>query len=142
MTICTGCGQDLPSSSFTPRKEGGKKHVSKCKSCRSRAYRDRYSPDDLHEHKLKAVFGIDRLAYTEMLSAQGGLCAICRQPPGKQRLSVDHDHLTGTIRALLCQPCNTGLGLFKESTALLAGAIQYLERERVEEPLREDQTGL
>jgi Recombination endonuclease VII len=50
-----------------------------------------------------------------MLAAQGGVCAICRKPEmivdertpgGIRRLAIDHDHVTGRIRGLLCNRCN------------------------------------
>ena len=72
-------------------------------------------------------YGLAKGDYEQMLEAQGGLCAICGQPPGSgRRLDVDHDHQTGTVRGLLCSACNTGLGLFRDDPSALAGAIRYL----------------
>jgi hypothetical protein len=42
-------------------------------------------------------------------------------------LCVDHDHVTGHIRRLICAACNTGLGFFRESAELLRMAHEYLE---------------
>ena len=66
-----------------------------------------------------------------------GLCDICHQPevaPNKS-LAVDHDHATGEIRGLLCNLCNTGLGLMKDSTVIINSAIDYLERSKLAEPV-------
>jgi len=41
---------------------------------------------------------------------------------------VDHLHGTATVRGLLCHPCNTGLGMFRDTPHLLARAIGYLLR--------------
>jgi hypothetical protein len=76
-------------------------------------------------------YGITLEAYQEMEDKQGHLCAICRQPPeklnGRQKsLNVDHDHVSGKVRGLLCTRCNTGIGLFLDSPALLSAAIGYL----------------
>lgn len=45
----------------------------------------------------------------------------------KDTVHVDHDHLTGRVRGLLCQECNTGLGKFRDSIPYLESAIQYLK---------------
>lgn len=80
------------------------------------------SPADLSK------YGISALDYFTMLQAQKGKCAICECVPDRQ-LSIDHDHATGNVRGLLCSPCNTALGSFKDSAALLNKAIEYLESE-------------
>jgi hypothetical protein len=41
---------------------------------------------------------------------------------------VDHDHVTGDPRELLCSFCNHGLGNFKDSVQLMQVAIAYLEK--------------
>src|SRR4051794_16557750 len=57
-----------------------------------------------------------------------GVCALCFSPPGgRGGLHVDHCHATGAVRALLCSDCNTGLGLLKDSPALLRDAARYVE---------------
>ena len=50
--------------------------------------------------------------YDAILTHQGGVCYACHQPePVKgRRLSVDHCHLTGQVRGLLCSRCNPILG--------------------------------
>lgn len=63
-----------------------------------------------------------------MLVSQGGGCAICGESLGTRALPIDHDHNTGTNRGILCSLCNGGLGMFRDRTALLESAIQYLEK--------------
>jgi hypothetical protein len=76
---------------------------------------------------LLAVFGIasclseSALAY--LSEQQNGLCAICGLPEEH----VDHDHVTGQVRGLLCAGCNKGLGFFRDSPQLLRQAAEYLE---------------
>ena len=62
-----------------------------------------------------------------LMELQDGRCMICRNPPGKRGLALDHNHKTQQIRALLCAQCNMGLGNFKENPELLLMAHAYLE---------------
>ena len=73
--------------------------------------------------RLKVAFNMSLEEYQVMAAEQNGLCAICVSNPIG---GVDHDHKDGTIRGLLCKGCNTGLGFFKDDTALLEKAIAYL----------------
>jgi hypothetical protein len=53
----------------------------------------------------------------------GKTCVICESA---ERLTVDHDHVSGEIRGVLCSNCNVGLGLFADSVERLKSAIAYL----------------
>lgn len=70
-------------------------------------------------------YGLTTDQFREIESVQAGLCMICRRP---QRLSVDHDHCSGKVRGLLCQPCNLGIGTFGDDPKLLRAAAEYLEK--------------
>ena len=90
---------------------------------------------DYHKNLfLKRHYGISISQYNIMLAAQAGCCAICGKPEVNEirgravALAVDHDHKTGTIRALLCSGCNTALGLFQDSADLLGKAAAYLAK--------------
>lgn len=48
--------------------------------------------DKLADKRLQKTYGITLAEYDAMLAEQGGVCKICQKPPGKFRLSVDHDH--------------------------------------------------
>lgn len=76
---------------------------------------------------LKRRYGISLADYDYLHSQQDGRCAICKTPENGEKLNVDHHHLTGTTRGLLCQKCNTGLGLFQEDIPRLISAIEYLK---------------
>ena len=72
-------------------------------------------------------YGIDIAAYNALLAQQLGLCAICRNPPAKKRLGVDHDHATGRVRGLLCDSCNVGIGRLGDTLAGVERAASYLQ---------------
>jgi hypothetical protein len=88
-----------------------------------------------HKYHIKKVYGMTQEEYRLLLAKQGGVCAICGRPErgilrGKIRmLGVDHNHITGKIRGLLCTNCNTALGLVKENPTILVNMISYIERE-------------
>lgn len=73
--------------------------------------------------------------YDRMLDEQGHCCAICRaEKPGQQANSswaVDHCHVTGKVRGLLCHACNMALGLLGDSPQRLEVAAAYLRRAAV-----------
>lgn len=84
------------------------------------------------KHLLKS-YGLTVEEYASLLDLQGGVCAVCgkeeteRTKGSLRRLCVDHDHLTGAVRGLLCNSCNTALGKFNDDRALLVAAVKYLE---------------
>jgi hypothetical protein len=55
-------------------------------------------------------YGITDLDYARALIAQAGCCAICGTGCWIRSLNIDHDHITGHVRGLLCTPCNIGIG--------------------------------
>jgi hypothetical protein len=84
----------------------------------------------------KKLYGITAAQFSQMLSDQGGVCAICQTPDwpapsGQAGPHVDHDHVTGKVRGILCQSCNHGLGKFKDDPKRLRAAADYLERANV-----------
>lgn len=89
------------------------------------AYPDRHRTYD-RRSDLRKKYGIELEEYEAMLAAQGGVCAICAATPNDRRLAVDHCHVTGKVRGLLCSSCNIGIGYFRDSAEALAAAIKYL----------------
>ena len=75
---------------------------------------------------LKRTYGISLEEYESLLESQDNVCKICKTEKIGKHLAVDHDHKTGKIRGILCENCNRGLGMFKDSPELLQNAIQYL----------------
>jgi hypothetical protein len=79
--------------------------------------------------QMKSAYGILPDEYDALLAGQGGLCAICgadRFDRRRKALGVDHDHLTGAIRGLLCRSCNLALGFLRDDPALARAALAYL----------------
>jgi len=91
------------------------------------ANRERHTKYQLR-NLLKREYGLTVEQYEAMLKEQHGLCAICKKPPTKRRLDVDHDHADGHVRQLLCERCNKGMGCFEDSPQLLEAALRYLRK--------------
>lgn len=80
-------------------------------------------------HALMSRFGITPDDYDLLLAKQDGRCAICGTPEDEleQSLCVDHCHLTGMIRGLLCRVCNLGVGFWdKVHPITISKAETYL----------------
>ncbi len=81
-------------------------------------------------HHLKKSYGLDRISFENMLSNQGFLCLLCSQVLSKYPDStthIDHDHITGRVRGILCRSCNQGIGFLKHDPGILIKAIEYLK---------------
>lgn len=65
-----------------------------------------------------------------MAAEQENRCAVCEQPETKRgargTLSIDHDHVTGHVRGLLCAKCNMAVGLLQDSAELAERVMLYL----------------
>lgn len=83
---------------------------------------------------FKYRFGITLEDYERMHSEQGGVCAICEKPETVvyrgvvRNLCVDHDHVTGQVRGLLCHACNIAIGNFRDDPFLLEAGAAYLRQ--------------
>lgn len=79
-----------------------------------------------------ARLGLTVADYDRMLAEQGGRCAICgADRPGAGRTGrwpVDHDHVTGRVRGLLCHPCNRAIGLLRDLPEVADAVAAYLRR--------------
>lgn len=92
---------------------------------RDRRSTDQYRKIDRRQWLLQR-YGLTLDDFRNLLVGQAGRCLICGLVPDKE-LHVDHDHATGKVRGLLCNPCNAGVGHFRDDPRRLLAAAQYLE---------------
>ena len=81
----------------------------------AREYRKKY-PDRTRATNWKVKYGITSDQFYSKLKNQNNKCAICERDMdvyGKI-FCVDHNHNTGEVRGLLCDPCNYGLGFYEK----------------------------
>ena len=111
---CTCCKAVKPAADFMVSKTAIHGLQGRCREC-------------MRWEKIKINFGLSRQDYETMLVNQNGVCAICKTPKS-EILSVDHSHKTGKVRGLLCNACNTSIGMLNDSPEILKSAIVYLHR--------------
>lgn len=122
---CQKCGRILPLARFKKHKGTSSGYEHTCRFC----------------GKIFERYGINSVQYEELFRKQSGKCAIC---PKELVLygrwtHIDHDHSCCAsqtkgcgqcVRGLLCQPCNLGLGNFRDSEEFLLRAIDYLKESK------------
>lgn len=103
-----------------------------CKDCRSHKRKTPEEREHIWEFCMKKRYGISKENYYNLLEEQNGVCAICFKAEIQGRkLSVDHNHLTGEVRGLLCSKCNMVLGLLGDNDELLLNALNYLKNNTI-----------
>ena len=121
---CAGCGK------AESRVWRGSKRTQ-CETCWNREYRERNrkkTNEYSTKYRLKMEYNLTVEQFERMLADQQNRCAI-----GGELFTdnltpvVDHDHVTGKVRGLLCTLCNTGIGMLRENPERLFSAFNYLE---------------
>ncbi len=112
-----------------PVKTVNPKIEKKIKPEKTRDYR---TSQEVRDYAKIKRYKISQEDYQEMKKAQNNRCAICgdRQPLhiNNGELNIDHDHKTGKVRGLLCNYCNTGIGMLKDNISTLKNAVKYLSK--------------
>ena len=112
---------------------------SECKECAKARVKaaNEANPDRARDRHLRRAYGISLADFNRMVLAQGNRCACCGtdKPGGRHNTwNVDHDHVTGVVRELLCKDCNIVLGLVEDSPEHLQRLIAYVAKHTNEEP--------
>lgn len=96
--------------------------MARAKNYRTTHKEERADWHRLHRHRLS------KTAFKTMIIDQGNACAICRKKEwGKNGPHVDHDHLAGKIRGILCNHCNAALGQIGDDPKIAQAMIDYLK---------------
>ena len=142
---CSLCCAMKPVEEFYRRKASKDGRSYRCKDCSNANNSERMKAKSKEERQkiylerdLQRKFGISTEVYNAVFLAQEGVCAICKKPnPNKNRLAVDHNHLTGEVRGLLCGPCNMLLHRIENDPDWADKAFSYLSKSTIENLLRE-----
>jgi hypothetical protein len=135
----------LATRSATSKQMGRR---SRCKACEAKYSRDfhkahghkppskKYAkkPQMALKNRHKRFYNLSVEEYQYMYEKQGGLGAACKIQQtillrsGKlKQLAVDHNHVTGKVRALLCDNCHQALGNLKEDPERVKSLLRYIE---------------
>lgn len=114
---CSDCREPLPFDRFHKNRSHKRGFQNVCKTCTAKRTR---------EWALKRNFNITEEEYQKIFQHQQGVCALCKRPPKKSKLAVDHRHGDGLLRSLLCWKCNNAIGSFRENIPLMEAVIRYL----------------
>jgi Recombination endonuclease VII len=80
---------------------------------------------DYRDRERARRYGLTLADFRALQERQGNACAICRKVT--RVLCIDHCHVTGRVRGLLCRGCNSALGLYADDPRLLCAALAYLQ---------------
>lgn len=135
--VCRVCKTLVPIESMVKNATIAYGYSRTCKPCLriyGREYR-RKNKETMaathRRHKLKQQYGMAPGVLKDLLKAQDNLCKICLTKPDDEKgLVVDHCHVSGMVRGMLCTKCNTGLGMFRDDEIFLEKAILYLKSAR------------
>ena len=132
---CSQCQVVKDPVDFHSNASNSRGRSYRCKECTSRDKAAR-TADQNRQVALWTRYRLTVEAYEKMLADQGGRCAICEKVEEYRHWSIDHDHSCcpgrrscgSCVRALLCSPCNMGLGQFQDNPDTLQRAADYLRR--------------
>src|SRR5436853_4546544 len=119
--LCSKCGQTKDENKFYEHRGRKNGRSDWCQECSKEDSKLRYqnridkrTKKDNRQSWLKANYRITEIDYQKLFILQEGKCAICKIQQEKV-FDIDHDHLTGEIRGLLCHSCNLLLGGAKDN---------------------------
>lgn len=104
---------------YTLRREWVKKNKDRCKKVNALRHR---TTNRFAKH------GITKSDFDSMQAEQEGKCAICLR---KCELVIDHCHITGVVRGLLCSKCNSGIGFLGDDPWVIRQAADYVGRYKI-----------
>lgn len=107
-------------------KQWAKDNPEKIKAAK-RKYREA-NREKLNEKRRNKLYSISKEDFDKLKHEQNNCCAICGKSPTRSELDIDHCHITGAVRGLLCNNCNRGIGHLQDSLDILKNALTYLSK--------------
>lgn len=145
---CANCKLAKPIDQFSRNRRNRDGFQSRCRSCQKEIHRDYYvrnsesviartkvwaanNPEKVkilsRNRQRVRLYGLTSQDYDALMESQSSRCAGCGDEFGDTMPHIDHDHMTGAVRGLLCGPCNKALGMAADSSERLIGLARYLQ---------------
>lgn len=128
--LCSRCKAEKELSAFSKDKYHSSGHKSQCKVCAAGDFKAWRTENIEYARKAdrilhyKRKYGLSQEHAEQLVENRNGQCLICQQ---EAPLVVDHCHVSGDVRGLICSACNSVLGYAKDNPQTLRNAIAYLE---------------
>ena len=132
--LCKPCYNYQPKYRPTP-DQNRRRNATAATKRNKRAWHLCQGPDYAKAQHRLSRYGLTVEQYKAMWDKQAGLCRICLQPLKQDRSThIDHDHVRGFVRGLLCKLCNNAIGFAKENERTFARMVAYLRWAGSNEP--------
>ncbi len=133
LKTCSKCRETKLLELFSKKSDtkDGKDSWCKACTCKNAIKWASKNPRRIRDGNLQRNYGISLEKFEQIKRDQNGTCAICltselRYSTRHHDLSVDHNHLTGKVRGLLCNNCNRAMGMLKDNFEIVLQAARYL----------------
>jgi hypothetical protein len=115
--------------------------TKKCKCCNEEKHIDDYPAYKMNKHgpyfrneckkcrSIKAAGWRYKLSFDEVKKLKETKnCEICNIDLKWSDRYIDHNHVNGNVRGILCPRCNSTLELFEQSKHLIEPSFNYLKK--------------
>ena len=133
--ICAKCKDKKDISLFPKNKNSKDGYHHYCKKCKNIDSKKRYKNnfdyrENLKNNAILRKYGITKKDLLNKLKNQNNKCEICNVEilEEHKNVRIDHNHITGKVRGILCPKCNLMLGLVNDDIKLLNKIINYLKK--------------
>jgi hypothetical protein len=114
---CRDCDETKPLSEWHTNRASRDGYSAYCIACTAVRGRESY---------FRRKYGLSQQEIADLITAQRGRCCICLRRPAEH---IDHDHVTGRVRGVLCFTCNAALGQLQDDPTIIRRAADYVEGE-------------
>ncbi len=136
--LCNRCSEEKPLELFAKgsKYKDGRRNI--CKKCHSE-YMVQWYVDNPDKYEIKkkvyrpnwSRHKLSEERYMDLMNLHGGNCHVCRE---REAVNIDHDHACcfgsfscgSCVRGVLCNQCNTAIGLLRDNKDIVRGMLDYL----------------